>query len=302
MAHCNWRPFLSPSGADLNVEVSHWHDVQPFSHDRRMPMAKERRPNPSAGTVKTTAVMVRPKVVGKPLTADRWAVNRTVMELLLARGTPLRPTAEVVAWNGPLKHLYRTGNALRSALWFALLTAGDEVIASESSFPTCWGQVVSVGALAVQISGRSAPTIMRNVSQCVNVRTKVVYLALPSAGGEPWSVRRVAMLAHTLPKGIALVLDMSDSYSSPLDMFDLRGHTFGPNVIVVPPLSRPRMVGVFKQSGDRAPLSLKLVAALNKFIGSLTVTDGATEERRTRRAAFNLFWSAKTACKLSKLW
>ncbi len=107
-----------------------------------------------------------------------------MMELLLARGTPLRPTAEVVAWNEPLKGAYRANNALRSAIWFALLAFGDEVITSESSFPDCWEQVMSVGALAVQIGGRSAPTIMQNVLRSVNVRTKAVYLALPSAGGE----------------------------------------------------------------------------------------------------------------------
>ncbi len=108
------------------------------------------------------------------------------------------------------------------------------------------------------------------------------------------------MLAHALPKRIALVLDMSNSYAVLPDMFDLRGHNFGPNVIVIPPLSRPRMVGVFKQCGGRAPLPFKLVAALNKFIGSLAATDGAPEDRRMR-AAFNLFWSAKTVRKLSQL-
>ncbi|MFP3019054.1 MAG: hypothetical protein ACEY26_00955 [Candidatus Hodgkinia cicadicola] len=159
---------------------------------------------------------------------------------------------------------------------------------------------MSVGAFVVQISDGSAPTIMGNVLRSVNVKTKAVYLALPSAGGESWSARRVEMLAGALPKGVTLVLDMSDSYNSPLDMFNLRGRTFGPNVIVLPPLARPRMVGIFKQSGDRSPVSLKLVATFNKFIGRLTQTDGATEARR-RRAAFNLFWAAKTVCKLRRL-
>lgn len=108
------------------------------------------------------------------------------------------------------------------------------------------------------------------------------------------------MLAHALPKGVTLVLDLSNSYCTLPDMFDLRGRTFGPNVIVIPPLSRPRMVGVFKQIGSGAALSSKLVAALNKFIGRLAATDGAPEDRRVR-AAFNLFWSVKTACKLRQL-
>ncbi|MGP1911446.1 MAG: hypothetical protein ACTS4T_01405 [Candidatus Hodgkinia cicadicola] len=220
------------------------------------------------------------------------------MELLLARGTPLRPTAEVVAWDGSLKEIYRGGNAFRSTFWFALLTFGDEVITSESSFQFCWEQVMNVGALVVQVSGGSAPTIVRNILSSVNVRTKAVYLALPSVGGEAWSAMFVAMLANALPRGITLVLDLSQCYCVLPDMFDLRGRTFGPNVIVVPPLSRPRMVVAFKQVGVRA--SNEIVAALNKFIGRLMATDGAPEDRR-RRAAFNLFWTAKTVCKLGRL-
>ncbi|MGP1921760.1 MAG: hypothetical protein ACTS4Z_00640 [Candidatus Hodgkinia cicadicola] len=220
--------------------------------------------------------------------------------MFLARGTPLRPFAEVVAWNEPLKEVYQANNALRSSLWFALLTFEDEVITNEGSFAACWEQVMNVGAFAVRIGGRSAPTIMQNVLRSVNFRTKVVYLALPSAGGETWSAMHVEMLAHSLPKRIALVLDLSNAYCVLPDMFDLRGRSFGPNVIVIPPLSRPRMVVVFKQIGSSAALSCKLVAALNKFIGSLVTTDKAPEDRRMR-AAFNLFWSVKTTCKLRQL-
>ncbi|MGP1923325.1 MAG: hypothetical protein ACTS6H_02705, partial [Candidatus Hodgkinia cicadicola] len=216
--------------------------------------AKESLAKTTASTVKTD-VVVRMRTVGCTLPciskppADRWAVNNMLLDLFLARETPLRRIAEVVAWNEPLKQVYQANNALRCTLWFALLTFGDEVITSESSFPSCWEQVMSAGALAVQVGGGSASTIMRNVLRSVNFRTKVVYLALPSAGGETWSAMRIEMLAHALPKRIALVLDLSKCYCVLPDMFDLRGRTFGPNVIVIPPLSRPRMVGVFKQIG-----------------------------------------------------
>ncbi|MGP1922597.1 MAG: hypothetical protein ACTS5F_00695 [Candidatus Hodgkinia cicadicola] len=264
-------------------------------------MSKGKLTKVTASTVKTD-VAVRTKAIGctlPRLSADRWAVNNAMTELFLTRGTPLRSLAEVVAWNEPLKEVYQAGNALRSCLWFALLTFEDEVITSESSFATCWEQAMNVGAFAVQIGGRSAPTIMRNILRSVNARTKVVYLALPSAGGETWSAMHVEMLAHALPKRIALVLDLSNAYCVLPDMFNLRGRNFGPNVIVIPPFSRPQMVGIFKQIGSSAALSCKLVAAVNKFIGRLATIDKAPEDRRTR-AAFNLFWSVKTICKLRR--
>ncbi|MGP1911889.1 MAG: hypothetical protein ACTS5A_01940 [Candidatus Hodgkinia cicadicola] len=232
---------------------------------------------------------------GKPSTVVRRHVNRR--ELVLAKGSSLRPIA---ARNASSWGVYRSNNALKSALWFALLSVGDEVITSESALSGCWEQVMSVGGLAVQISGGSVTMGVRTVLCSANVRTKAVYLTLPSAEGGMWSVRRVAMLAHALPKGVTLVLDMSDSYSSPLDMFNLRGHTFGPNVIILHPSSRPRMVGIFKQCGRRSPGSLKFVATFNELIESFTKRGGPSEDQQ-RRAAFNLFWTAKTAYKLRKL-
>lgn len=158
---------------------------------------------------------------------------------------------------------------------------------------------MNVGAFVVPVKGTTATTTFTNIMRNINSRTRAVFLASPAPNGERWSARQIAALARMLPKHVVLVLDLNDAYCLSTDMFNVRGLNLGPNVIVVPQLWRPRMFACINRNFNKRAHTLKLVESINKFIGDQAALDVVPEAVK-RRAAFNLFWTTKMACKLAQ--